>query len=244
MPIPSREKFLCLVPCYNEAANLPGLLGDLERPDLKARCDFLFLDDASTDATPVLLRNAQENVRRQRMNFGYGAAIKAGLRYAQEHGYSRMAVFPGDRQRSVDDLLRLIQEMESGTWDLVVGSKLRNHQEIPWRRALGNRLFSRLAAILWRTPFRDVLSGFKVYRISAMLPLLEALPDRYEFDLVLAAYVGRLGMSVREIPVSVHYHAHSTKMRSASAVGLKMLVAALRHLSVRGPKPVPLPVEE
>ncbi len=240
----SREKFLCLVPCYNEAANLPGLLRDLNRPDLEERCDFLFLDDASTDETPILLRQAGRKVQRQALNAGYGAAIKAGLRYAQREGYSRMAVFPGDRQRSVEDLLRLTQEMEGGAWDLVIGSKLRNRQVIPWRRALGNRMFSQLAALLWRTPFRDVLSGFKVYRVSAMLPLLESLPDRYEFDLVLAAYVGRLGLAAKEIPVSVHYHANSTKMRSASVVGLKMLVAAMKHLSLRGTKPVVLPVEE
>lgn len=240
----SQEKFLCLVPCYNEAVNLPGLLRDLDRPDLEARCDFLFLDDASTDETPILLRQAGRKLQRQALNAGYGAAVKAGLRYAQSQGYSRMAVFPGDRQRSVEDLFRLLQEMEGGTWDLVIGSKLRNHQAIPWRRALGNRLFSRLAALLWRTPFQDVLSGFKVYRVASILPLLEALPDRYEFDLVLAAYVGRLGLAAKEIPVSVHYHLHSTKMRSASVVGLKMLVAALKHLSLRGPKPVALPVED
>ncbi|MFO1463134.1 MAG: glycosyltransferase family 2 protein [bacterium] len=244
MSLKTLEKSLCLIPCFNEAANLPGLLGDLQHPELIGRCDLLFLDDASTDATPEILRNSGHATLRQKTNAGYGAAVKAGLRHARERGYARMVVFPGDRQRSVADLLLMLNEMESGTWDLVVGSKLRNHQSIPWPRALGNRFFSALSAAIWRAPFTDVLSGFKVYRVASVFPLLELLPDRYEFDLVLSAYCGRLGLAVREVPVSVHYHAHSTKMKSTMWIGMRMLGAAVRHLFLRGGKPVAWPVEE
>ncbi|KAB2840005.1 glycosyltransferase family 2 protein [bacterium] len=242
MPLTAREKALCLVPCFNEAANLPELLRELESPALHGRCDLLLLDDGSRDETAGLLQGSGHPVIHHPANLGYGAAIKSGLRYARDQGYRYLAVFPGDRQRSIEDLLRLVQEIESGPIDLVVGNKLHAPVSIPWKRALGNRFFSVMARALWRAPFRDVLSGFKAYRIASVTPFLEQLPDRYEFDLVLSLYCGKLGLTVREIPVSVRYHAHSTKMTSEVGVGLKMLKAALKSFYGKGGKPAVVPL--
>lgn len=229
-----KKKALCLVPCFNEDANLPQLLKILSEDDLLPHCDLIFLDDGSTDSTASLLKKSGFSVLTHPINAGYGAAIKSGLRYAHQHDYVNLAIFPGDGQRSVSDLLRLIQEMENGPFDLVVGSKPHALTSIPWRRALGNRFFSVFARVLGRAPFRDVLSGFKVYRISSLLPFLDLLPDRYDFDLVLAIYCGRAALAVREIPVSVRYHPHSTKMRSVVREGLRMLSSSLQTLYGRG----------
>lgn len=241
---PGTEKTLCLVPSFNEEANLPELLRELESPALRERCDLLLVDDGSADGTPDLLRNSGHPFLRHPNNLGYGAAIKSGLRYARDRGYRYLVVFPGDRQRSIEDLLRLVEEIESKPIDLVVGNKLHSPVSIPWRRALGNRLFSALARLLWRAPFRDVLSGFKAYRVASIAPFLEQLPDRYEFDLVLSLYCGKMGLTAREIPVSVRYHAHSTKMTSEVGVGLKMLRAALKSYYGKGGKAAVVPLGE
>ncbi|MCL4866709.1 MAG: hypothetical protein KJZ47_12515 [Gemmatimonadales bacterium] len=47
---------------------------------------------------------------------------------------------------------------------------------------------------------------------------------------------------MREIPVSVRYHAHSTKMTSEVGVGLKMLKAALKSFYGKGGKPAVVPL--
>ena len=238
------KKTLCLVPCYNEGPNLPELLRELDSPETAQACDLVFLDDGSNDATTALLEQTRFPVIRHAENSGYGAAIKSGLRYARDKGYRFMAVFPGDRQRSISDLMRLVYEIENGPYDLVVGNKLHPPVTIPWRRSLGNRFFSLMARALWRSPLRDVLSGFKAYRVASVAPFLEQLPDRYEFDLVFSLYCGRLGFSVREIPVSVRYHAHSTKMTSELGVGLRMLFTALKCCFGKNPKPAVVPLGE
>lgn len=233
-----------MIPCFNEAANLPQLIQEIQESELPSHCDILFVDDGSNDASASLLDAAGFPVIHHSGNFGYGASIKSGLRYAKRQNYRNLAVYPGDRQRSLADLLQLIRLAENSSVDVVVGSKFHSLRKIPLRRAWGNRFFSQLAKILWRSPFSDVLSGFKVYRVSSVSAFFEQLPDRYEFDLIFSLYCRRHGLAVKEIPVSVRYHAHSTKMKSLVAVGMKMLAASVKSLNHRGPKPVPLPLGE
>jgi len=238
------HQLLCMVPCFNEGENLPRLLEQIRAENLTQHCDLLFVDDGSVDGSAALLKESGFAVHVHPTNAGYGAAIKSGLRYARERGYLHLGVFPGDGQRCVSDMVALFREAEKGSFDLVVGSKLHLLRTIPWRRAVGNRLFSRFARVLGRAPFSDVLSGFKVYRVASVLPLLDWLPDRYDFDLVFAIHCGRAGFSVREIPVDVRYHAHSTKMKSVTAEGLRMLSSSLKTLYGRGVRPIEDPLGE
>jgi len=238
MSAESRDKALCLIPCFNEEANLPELLEEIQASDLAQTCDVLFVDDGSSDATPSLLSESPWPSIRHPKNSGYGAAIKSGLRHAHEKGYRFLAVFPGDRQRHLGDLQRLLAEMERGPLDLAIGNKLHGGATVPWKRSLGNRFFSLMARTLWNSPFKDVLSGFKAYRVASVMPFLDSLPDRYEFDIVFSYYCGKLGLSVREIPVAVRYHAHSTKMTSELRVGARMLAASLKSLYGPGKKEI------
>ncbi|MCE9625073.1 MAG: glycosyltransferase family 2 protein [Deltaproteobacteria bacterium] len=231
-----------MVPCFNEGENLPRLIEQIRGENLAQHCDLLFVDDGSVDGSADLIKKSGFPVYSHPTNAGYGAAIKSGLRYAHERSYTHLGVFPGDGQRQVSDMLALFREAEKGSFDLVVGSKLHLIRAIPWRRAVGNRLFSSFARVLGRAPFADVLSGFKVYRVASVLPLLDWLPERYDFDLVFAIHCGRSGLSVREIPVQVRYHAHSTKMKSVAAEGLRMLSSSLKTLYGRGVRPIEDPL--
>ncbi len=237
MPAPGKNT-LCVIPCFNEAANLPELLKGLLTAELLGLTDLLFIDDGSRDGTDILLKKTGLPLIQHSKNLGYGAAIKSGLQYARQKNYSFVAVFPGDRQRSTQDLIRLIQAMDQDV-DLIVGNKLHSTSKIPWSRGLGNRFFSLFARALWQAPYSDVLSGFKVYRVATFAALLDLLPDRYEFDIVCSLLCAKFRLSAREIPVSVRYHPHSTKMKSTLGVGVKLALVSLKRWMGLGDKPLP-----
>lgn len=234
-----RNNTLCIVPCFNEAANLDGLLRELSASGLPERCDLLFVNDGSQDRTSEILIAAPFPVIHHPRNLGYGAAVKTGIQRAREENYRFAAVFPGDRQRNPQDLLRLVEQMSEGGCDLVVGGKLHAVENMPRGRAWGNRFFSWWARFLWSSDYADVLSGFKVYRVESFAPWLDFLPDGYEFDIVCSLLCRKLRLASRESPVAVHYHEHSTKMRSVVGVGLNLFYASLR--AWWGPAPKPLP---
>jgi glycosyltransferase involved in cell wall biosynthesis len=221
------RKTLCLVPCFNEEANLPQLFQDAAAHEIGERCDLLVIDDGSTDASREILRRHPWPVLHNPRNLGYGAAIKIGSRRASEEGYRYIAVMPGDNQRMFPDLIRLIEEIESGAHDVVVGNKFARMDKIPLVRRWGNRFFRAVARVLWRSSYDDVLSGFKAYRLAAILPFIERLPDHYGFDQAFSFYARRYSLRVLEVPVDVRYHRNSSKMRHPLLTGLGILGSAL-----------------
>ncbi len=78
-----------VIPCYNERANLPALLGRLsELPFEQENCEVVLVDNGSSDDTPEYLANALAPggaVRSVRVehNQGYGFGILSGLREAR-----------------------------------------------------------------------------------------------------------------------------------------------------------------
>jgi glycosyltransferase involved in cell wall biosynthesis len=197
--------------------------------------DFLFVDDCSQDGTSALVSAAGFRVIRHAVNRGYGGAVKTGLHYGLEHGYSRMVLFPGDHQRSAKDVIRLIEEQNSTMHDVVVGSKFHIYSQKygPIRRRIGNRIFSGMARFLWGSPIEDVLSGFKIYNLNSVQPLLGFLPDGYPLDIVFSYYASRIGLSIAEIPVDCKYTENTTKMKSVLLVCMKMLIALSKHVVLR-----------
>jgi glycosyltransferase involved in cell wall biosynthesis len=81
-------KFSLVIPCYNEAANLPLLLERCARVAAEPGVEVILVDNGSTDASPDVLREALpgrpgcRSVRVEK-NQGYGFGILSGLRAAE-----------------------------------------------------------------------------------------------------------------------------------------------------------------
>ena len=77
-----------VVPCYNEAENIPLLAGRIERVLQRMRYELLLVDDGSEDATASVVRRLAGRDERIRYltlsrNFGHQAALKAGIDHAR-----------------------------------------------------------------------------------------------------------------------------------------------------------------
>jgi glycosyltransferase involved in cell wall biosynthesis len=81
-------KLSLVIPCYNEAANLPLLVPRCREVAQATGGEVILVDNGSKDATPSVLEAllaGQEGVRsvRVEVNQGYGFGILSGLRAAQ-----------------------------------------------------------------------------------------------------------------------------------------------------------------
>lgn len=224
---------LCAIPCYNESYNLPNLFNDIEEHKIAESADILFIDDASTDHSVDVIKKKFENVICHSKNFGYGQVVKTAFEYAIKHGYESLIIFPGDGQRSAVDLKKLILTYQNSDYDVVTGSKFHIYSDKygPINRRLGNIIYSNIAHLGWESPIEDVLSGFKIYNVSAVQPFFHILPKGYPFDICFSFYASRFGLKVTEVPVNCRYDAHTSKMKSVIWVSIKMLAKLLYHLT-------------
>lgn len=226
-----RKAILCAIPCYNESYNLPALFADLEHEGIATVADIIFIDDHSTDRSQEMIMQRGYQVIRHPSNLGYGQAVQTGFTYATEGHYEAFIIFPGDHQRRGKDLKRLIEIHQRREFEVVTGSKFHIYSEKygPIRRRLGNIIYSRIARHGWNSPIQDVLSGFKIYSVPAVLPFFHLLPKGYPFDICFSMYASRHGLRVTEVPVDCRYDDHTSKMKSVLWVSFKMLMHLALH---------------
>ena len=208
-----------VVPAFNEA----GKIGQVVRkiPRRYAAC-VIVVDDCSSDGTAEEARAAgAEKVVRHEVNRGVGAGIRTGLRTAKEAGFEFGVILSGDDQHDPDELPRVLAPLFAGEADLVQGSRWLPGGATPGIPA-DRRWLTRLYPLLFRWvsgyPSTDGTNGFRAFRLAMLddprIRLEQAWLDRYELEPYLLYQAVRCGYRVREVPVTVRYHARgTTKMR-------------------------------
>ena len=115
-----------VVPTFNEADNLPALVGELFAQPIP-NLHLLIVDDGSPDGTGKL---AEELAARTpgRMSVmhrtglrGLGRAYVDGFRWAMEHGADAIVQMDADFSHSPTDVPRLVAQVTD--CDIVVGSR-------------------------------------------------------------------------------------------------------------------------
>ena len=108
-----------IIPAYNEAAALPGVLAALEAhvPDH----DVVVVDDGSTDGTANAAEAGGATCLRLPFNLGIGGALRLGFRYAVEQGYDRAYQFDADGQHDASQVSALLAGLQDA--DMVIGTR-------------------------------------------------------------------------------------------------------------------------
>jgi dolichol-phosphate mannosyltransferase len=215
-PTPVATVFV--VPAFNEEANLPRLIKDLERrPDLfHAQSRVIVVDDGSDDGTAAIVEcyagSLPLELVRMGSNSGPGAAFRAGFAAALEDcpEDSLIVTLEADTTSDLDALPLMFAEAGAGA-DLVLASVHGGGEMV--NVSLPRRVLSRGAGAVVRVALgldaRTVSSFFRVYRAAALRRAFERFGD----DLIresgfackaeILANLTTLGAVVSEVPVDL-----------------------------------------
>jgi len=213
------DRVAVVIPAFNESGKIGDVVGKVPR-----RCAgcVIVVDDASADATSDEARAAgADRVLRHPVNRGVGAAIRSGLFEARAAGFEFAVILSGDDQHEPDELPRVLEPLFAGEADLVQGSRWLPGGAtpgIPPERRWLTRLYPWLFRLASGYPSTDGTNGFRAFRLVLLddprIRLDQPWLDRYELEPYLLFQAVRSGYRVREVPVTVRYHARgTTKMR-------------------------------
>jgi glycosyltransferase involved in cell wall biosynthesis len=121
------------------------------------------VNDGSKDETPAIadrLAAAHPEVRavHHPTNLGYGAALRSGFAAAR---FDHLAFTDGDRQFKVADLGRLIEKLQAGGADAVVGYRIKRAD--PLVRTVYARAYRLANRIFFGLKVRDVDCACKLF---------------------------------------------------------------------------------
>jgi glycosyltransferase involved in cell wall biosynthesis len=192
----SGKKVAVLLPCYNEEVTIGKVVRDF-RSALPTADIFVF-DNNSSDNTTAIAREAGAIVF-QSPKRGKGNVVQHMFRIIDADIY---VMADGDDTYPADmagELIRVLDEADAG---MVVGTRLKNHERGAFRASheFGNKLISKLIALLFSSSVTDVLSGYRVFRESFVRTLhLRSGGFEIETEITLQAIVKNL--VIKEVPI-------------------------------------------
>ena len=112
-------KVLIIIPCYNEEENIVKTITTLK----KHKYDYVVINDGSTDNSLEVLKKNKFNYINLPNNLGIGGAVQTGYKYALENNYDIAIQYDGDGQHDANYIKKLIEPIEKGEANLVIGSR-------------------------------------------------------------------------------------------------------------------------
>lgn len=196
-----------VLPCLDEAAALPAVLGALP-----AGYRALVVDNGSRDGSPEVAAAHGAVVLRESRR-GYGAAVHTGIEAATAN---LVCVLDADGSLDPRELPRLVEPVRTGRAKLAVGRRVPTTRAAwPWHARAGN---AALAALLRRRrlPVRDI-GPVRAFHRTDLLDL--GVTDRgfgYPLELLLRAAAA--GWPVLELDVAYRPRAAGTRSKVSGSV--------------------------
>ncbi|EXU75211.1 MULTISPECIES: glycosyltransferase family 2 protein [Erwinia] len=200
-------RFSLVIPCYNEAANLPLLLERCKgviaaRPDV----EIILVDNGSTDDSPEVLHTLLPQYPgcrsvRVEVNKGYGFGIVSGLRAAKGDilGWTH-----ADLQTDPQDALRGFELFTRHGDNIFVKGKRYGRPFMDVLFTVGMSFFE---TVLLAKPMWDINAQPTLFP-RAFFDGWRGVPDDFSLDLFAYYQAQRQGMKVYRFPVKFGERAH------------------------------------
>ncbi len=204
-----------VLPCYNEGAHvlqeIDRVSAALEASELTY--EILCIDDASTDDTLAVLRDAQTRYPHVRVlpfrrNGGSGTARRIGTQQSRGEIVVWTDADMTYENERIPELVRVLRD--DVTYDQVVGARTTEEGTHKWARVPAKWLIRKIAEWLTKTRIPDLNSGLRAFRREVSLPYLRLLPagfscvttitiaflsNQHDIKYVETSYAKRAGVS-------------------------------------------------
>ena len=201
---------IAIAPAWNEESKIGAVVSRTPRDIVD---EILVVDDGSTDDSRDVAHANGASVVALGRTQGVGAAIRVGLKRAQQRPFDVAVVMAGNNKDAPEEIPRLLDPIVEGRADFVQGSRFlskdRDFGPMPTYRKLATRLHPMLFSLVARKRVTESTNGFRAIRVSILsderLNLDQAWLDGYELEPYLFLRVIQLGYRIAEVPVTKIY---------------------------------------
>ncbi|MEZ9392487.1 glycosyltransferase [Vibrio splendidus] len=196
-----------LIPCFNHGATMPSVVSSL----LNFELPIIIVDDGSELATKQFLTpladSASVTLVTLEQNQGKGGAVKAGIKKAQELGFSHAIQIDADGQHDLEALPALIEASQAKPQRLISGQPIYD-DSVPKAR-----LYGRYATHIWvwietlSLSIKDSMCGFRAYPIDKTQTVLNKydVGSRMDFDIEILVRLYWEGCDIDFVETRVIY---------------------------------------
>lgn len=219
-----RSKVLFVIPAYNEEENIKKVLNEIKK-DVKF-ADIVVINDCSRDNTKKIVEDCGVRCVDGIFNMKYAWAVQTGLKYAYQNDYDYVIQFDADGQHIAKEAIKLLEEMEKGNVDIVIGSRylIDLGYPCPLFRRIGTKIFEILVKLFCKERIADPLSGFQCLnkRVIEKYSKMGEYPEFPDANLIIEMLMQ--GYKIKEVPVKMRLREVGESMHGGFVKPIKYMI--------------------
>lgn len=213
-------KIIIVLPAYNASKTLMRTLSEIP-PDFKEH--IILVDDASSDNTVDIARQAGLHVIQHAKNCGYGSNQKTCYREGLAMGADILVMLHPDHQYDATMIPALINPLLDLQADAVFGSRMLGGHPLeggmPFWKYLANVLLTAIANIVFKRYLTEIHSGFRAYTRKYIETVrIESNSDNFVFDTEIIAQGMANNLTFREVPIVTRYFPEASSINFGRSV--------------------------
>jgi len=216
-------KVVIVMPAYNAALTISSVFERIPNDFWPQISNVIVVNDGSTDNLPEVLEDLKKKYEKitvltHNPNKGYGAAQKTGFTEAVSLGADVAVLLHSDGQYAPELLQKMIEPIEKGHADVVLGSRILGGMALeggmPLYKYLGNRGLTFVENIAYGMNISEFHSGYMIYSKKALetIPFVK-LSDTYHFDGEMTMMSGKKNLRLKEIPIPTRYAGEKSHLK-------------------------------
>jgi glycosyltransferase involved in cell wall biosynthesis len=226
-----RVKLSILMPAYNEARYIDGAIEAVLATQFPFDFEVIVVNDGSDDPTGKILDRVEDDrivVYHHPDNMGKGAALHTAAAVATG---THIVPFDADLEYSPADLIRMMEPVIEGRYDVVYGTRLfgANTMYQSYRHAMGNRALTLAANLMFDSYIRDMHTCLKLIPLD-LFRHMQLSESGFGLDTEITAKILKMGIRPFEVPVTYHSRSveHGKKITWRDGVECLQVLARVR----------------
>ena len=223
-------KLVC-IPAFNE--EIP--IVDVIKKSLNYADQVIVCDDGSLDLTAEQAKIAGAIVIKHKKNMGKGHAMKSLFKYARDVGADVIVTIDGDGQFLAEQIPSLFQPILENSYDVVIGNRFSDDEEMPSYRKIGNKMLDRITKLAADLPFSDTQSGFRSYSKKA-IQSIDFSTSGFGVDSEILIDAVDKGLRITETKVTVLYDTGlKTSTKDPISHSMSVIASLLESIAIHHP---------
>lgn len=211
-----------VIPCYNEAKRIDGLVAALDKFQSKWENDLevILVNDGSSDKTKDQLEKATSNssskINYELINFeqnaGKGAALKAGVEKSSKSFILTMDADLATHPNELINWLSILPSRKFSSNNIYIASRehRRSDSESPFSRKVSGNIFNFIIQLFTGLELNDTQCGFKLYPKSIAKNLFgRCKTDGWAHDVEILMDGKHQGHSIKPMPIKWEHQDNS-----------------------------------
>jgi hypothetical protein len=199
--LPDGGRIVVISPAFDEAQNVGAVIHAMPSEVDGHVVVPIVIDDASTDGTAGVAREAGALVASLPIRRGGGLALRVGYDVALKLGADVVVTIDADGQHQPEEIPILVKPILDGEADHVNGSRmLGDFERESLIRHLGVHFFSRVVTLLTGQRVTDISSGYRATRSDTLRKLILEQDQFWTSEVTIEAL--RQHARVVEVPVT------------------------------------------